>query len=272
MPYFTLTIASGTNFGNILTQVDNNEPMTYAGNPQGNRASPRAGISCWDSVGMQNYICTATDGSTNPANTTWQAQNLTVVPATTTISGTVILADDSTAIAGTDAVKALTTHAAAAAFAKKGTNSDITRLTGLTTYLTEGQGGTGFPTVLAAIKAAMPPMVNGQFITNDGSNFLWSVPNVDTVSAPTTNTALVVQSFNLLAQDGITLTMPTSPGLGSQVRFATIGTISNITLHCPGGEKIMGLAGDMTVDVSDYRFTFEWTGATRGWWLVVDGG
>ena len=246
--------------------------MVNAGNPQGVKAASRAGISCWDSVGLQNYICTVSDGSGNPANTTWVAQNLTVVPATTSVSGTVTLAADADAIAGTSATLALTPHAAAAAFATKGVNSNINRLTGLTTPLTESQGGTGFATLLAAIKAALPPMVNGKFFSNDGTNFVWNIPNVDTVASPMTNQSLVVQSFNLLAQDGITLTMPTAPVVGSQVRFATIGAITNITLHCPGGEKIMGSTSDMIVDVSDYRFTFEWTGATRGWWIVVDGG
>jgi hypothetical protein len=59
--------------------------------------------------------------------------------------------------------------------AQKGDNSDITSLSGLTTPLSQAQGGTGQTTAQAAIDALLPSQAtaNGQFLTSNGTNASW---------------------------------------------------------------------------------------------------
>lgn len=68
------------------------------------------------------------------------------------------------------------TSNAAAPFALKGSNSDITQLSGLTTALSIAQGGTGNTTATAAFNALVPSQTgnSGNYLTTNGTSTSWA--------------------------------------------------------------------------------------------------
>lgn len=68
------------------------------------------------------------------------------------------------------------TSNAAAPFALKGSNSDITQLSGLTTALSLAQGGTGQTTANAALNALLPSQTgnSGNYLTTNGTSTSWA--------------------------------------------------------------------------------------------------
>jgi len=68
------------------------------------------------------------------------------------------------------------TSSAAAPFALKGSNSDITQLSGLTTALSLAQGGTGQTTANAALNALLPSQTgnSGNYLTTNGTSTSWA--------------------------------------------------------------------------------------------------
>jgi hypothetical protein len=73
---------------------------------------------------------------------------------------------------------------AAAPFALKGANSDITQLSGLSTALSIAQGGTGNTTATAAFNALVPSQTgnSGRYLTTNGTSASWGVVSADYVA------------------------------------------------------------------------------------------
>ena len=76
------------------------------------------------------------------------------------------------------------TSDAAAPFALKGSNSDITQLSGLTTALSIAQGGTGNTTATAAFNALAPSQTgnSGKYLTTNGTSASWGTVSADYVA------------------------------------------------------------------------------------------
>lgn len=131
--------------------------------------------------------------STISASTT----STTAYKVTADTTGTLVLqtgATPTTAVTvGTDQVVTLAqplpvasggtgaTSNAAAPFALKGSNSDITQLSGLTTALSIAQGGTGQTTATAAFNALAPSQTgnSGKYLTTNGTSASWGTIAAD---------------------------------------------------------------------------------------------
>jgi Phage tail fibre repeat len=127
---------------------------------------------------------------------------------------------------------------AAAGFALKGANSDITSLTGLTTPLSVSQGGTGSASgvPLATGVSGVLPIANGGtgFSTLAATGFALKGANADITSITGLTTALTV------AQGGTGVT--TNTGTGSNVLSAspTLTGTANVAALTSSGNVIVG--------------------------------
>ena len=127
---------------------------------------------------------------------------------------------------------------AAAGFALKGANSDITSLTGLTTPLSVAQGGTGSVSGVSLTTAVsgILPIANGGtgFSTLAAAGFALKGANADITSITGLTTALTV------AQGGTGVT--TSTGTGSNVLSAspTLTGTANVAALTSSGNIIVG--------------------------------
>ena len=65
----------------------------------------------------------------------------------------------------------------------------------------------------------------------------------------------------------ITITLPASPAVGSEVHFIDSGNnfASNNLTIARNGSNILGAASNLTVSVSASAFTLVYVNATRGW-------
>lgn len=114
---YTLNVSDGTAFHTILGQVDQLLTIvTNNNNPQGNYAAGSVGVWAFRPDTSSLFICTSTDHSGDPAGTVWTSVVFSLGTATTSVPGAVQLATDGEAVTGTNSTKALTPHAAAAAF------------------------------------------------------------------------------------------------------------------------------------------------------------
>jgi hypothetical protein len=89
------------------------------------------------------------------------------------------------------------------------------------------------------------------------------VVGVSTVLAtPTTNRPRVV-----VIASGLTLDLPVSPTIGSEVSVTIAGNFTN-TIIARNGQNIMSLAEDLTIDRANVTVTLLYVDATRGWRIV----
>jgi len=126
------------------------------------------------------------------------------------------------------------TSNAAAPFALKGSNSDITQLSGLTTALSLAQGGTGQTTANAALNALLPSQTgnSGNYLTTNGTSTSWAA-----VSA------------NYLARAWVNFN-----GTGA-VAIRASGNVSSITDNGTGDYTV-----NFTAAVTDSNFAYLVTG------------
>jgi len=126
------------------------------------------------------------------------------------------------------------TSSAAAPFALKGSNSDITQLSGLTTALSIAQGGTGNTTATAAFNALVPSQTgnSGKYLTTNGTNTSWGTVSTDYVAKAWVN-------FN---------------GTGA-VAIRASGNVSSITDNGTGDYTV-----NFTTAVADSNFAYLVTG------------
>jgi hypothetical protein len=84
--------------------------------------------------------------------------------------------------------------------------------------------------------------------------------NIEVISTDTT----AVRSRTYVFTATLTLTLPSSPTAGDMVMFANRSATATPVIG-RGGQNIMGLAEDMTVDNVNYFATLVFADATRGW-------
>ena len=87
------------------------------------------------------------------------------------------------------------------------------------------------------------------------SSFPISPINTNTTAAPWTT---------YLIYGACTLTLPTSPAIGSSVGVLVLTGVTGAAIN-PGAEKIRNVAGSMNVDISPFDRTLTYQGATYGW-------
>ena len=126
------------------------------------------------------------------------------------------------------------TSSAAAPFALKGSNSDITQLSGLTTALSIAQGGTGNTTATAAFNALVPSQTgnSGKYLTTNGTDTSWGTVSTNYVAKAWVN-------FN---------------GTGA-VAIRASGNVSSITDNGTGDYTV-----NFTTAVADSNFAYLVTG------------
>ncbi len=90
----------------------------------------------------------------------------------------------------------------------------------------------------------------------------------------TINAALVAEAGDKLMVDtsvaSVTVTLPSSPEVGDEIQFADYkGTFEahNLILN-RSGNKILGKADNVQVDISDFALGLVYTGATHGWGIL----
>jgi hypothetical protein len=111
---------------------------------------------------------------------------------------------------------------------------------------------------------SVPNLTSNGTITTVGLSASGLVDFKDSVAVINTNTTATRSKTYVLDAAGITLTLPGSPSAGDWVRVvnANGGTTSVIGRN---GQKIMGLAEDMTVDSQSANFRLVYINSTYGW-------
>ena len=64
-----------------------------------------------------------------------------------------------------------------------------------------------------------------------------------------------------------TLTLPASPAAGDSIKISNIGGLANII--GANGNKIMGVTGDMTIDVTNAAFELIWSNIAAQGWIII---
>lgn len=173
MTYQSLTIDNDTDdFLTALLQVDGRCPIKYAGDPTGVVASGFAPVFLINLINGDLYYCSAADGTAD--GTIWNLVNLNVFPASTTEVGVTRFATDDDFDDESNTV-AVTPYSLEGRYAAQGDNADITSLSGLTTPVTVGQGGTGVDTLSGFINSLLPTQTSNAtlYLTTNGTDVSW---------------------------------------------------------------------------------------------------
>jgi hypothetical protein len=108
---------------------------------------------------------------------------------------------------------------------------------------------------------------SGQVLTSGGASgaISWSTINVSfTTNVITGNTTATKDNHYYANGSGITLTLPSSPTVGDEVRFSEVaGNTNNIIAR--NGSNIMGSASDLTVDTAYLVLSLRYVDSTIGW-------
>ena len=65
-----------------------------------------------------------------------------------------------------------------------------------------------------------------------------------------------------------TLTLPASPTSGDSIKISNIGGLANV-IATSGTDKIMGVAGPMTIDVTNAAFEMIWSNIAAQGWIII---
>lgn len=85
----------------------------------------------------------------------------------------------------------------------------------------------------------------------------------------TGNTQMVAGGCYIVADAGLTLTLPASPDVGDRVQIMEGSTsLLTGTVVAPGADVIHGTAGNMNIDVGDFAFAMVYVDATFGWKVI----
>jgi len=108
---------------------------------------------------------------------------------------------------------------------------------------------------------------SGQVLTSGGASgaISWSTINVSfTTNVVTGNTTASKDNHYYVNGSNITLTLPSSPTVGDEVRFSEVaGNTNNIIAR--NGSNIMGSASDLTVDTAYLVLYLRYVDSTIGW-------
>ena len=108
---------------------------------------------------------------------------------------------------------------------------------------------------------------SGQVLTSGGASgaISWSTINVSfTTNVVTGNTTASKDNHYYVNGSGITLTLPSSPTVGDEVRFSEVaGNTNNIIAR--NGSNIMGSASDLTVDTAYLVLYLRYVDSSIGW-------
>ena len=108
---------------------------------------------------------------------------------------------------------------------------------------------------------------SGQVLTSGGSSgaISWSTINVSfTTNVVTGNTTASKDNHYYVNGSNITLTLPSSPTVGDEVRFSEVaGNTNNIIAR--NGSNIMGSASDLTVDTAYLVLYLRYVDSSIGW-------
>jgi hypothetical protein len=95
---------------------------------------------------------------------------------------------------------------------------------------------------------------------------LAGVSGAMTVQITSTNTLTEVNTHYYLTTGGLTLTLPASPGAGDLVGFS-VGNFDT-TVVARNGNKVLGAAEDLAIDVANVYIELVFISATEGWQSV----
>ena len=108
---------------------------------------------------------------------------------------------------------------------------------------------------------------SGQVLTSGGASgaISWSTINVSfTTNVVTGNTTASKDNHYYVNGSNITLTLPSSPTVGDEVRFSEVaGNTNNIIAR--NGSNIMGSASDLTVDTAYLVLYLRYVDSSIGW-------
>jgi len=89
---------------------------------------------------------------------------------------------------------------------------------------------------------------------------------LNNVTTTAVSKTLVNREVCIVTAAGQTITLPSSPAVGSEV---TVGVLNfTNTVIAQGGQNIMGLGENMTIDRANVAVTLRFVDATRGWRIV----
>lgn len=108
-----------------------------------------------------------------------------------------------------------------------------------------------------------------QILTSNGTDLVWANPTTTRFVEKTSNATLSAGDKVIVdsSSSALTMTLPASPTLGDEIAIidgTNTAAINNITVS-RNGEKIDGVAADMTIDVNGAAFNIVYYNASRGW-------
>lgn len=124
------------------------------------------------------------------------------------------------------------------------------------------------------VPQAIPTAVgnNGLALTSNGTGLVWSSAGGYSFSTKTANFTAVngSQLFCNTTSSAFTITLPATPSANNYVQIVDLAGTFNINPVTVGrnGEKIMGLAEDMVLNVVNASVTLVYSGSTYGWRIV----
>lgn len=269
----------------------------------------------FNSVTLQNPLTGANGGTgiNNGSNTLTLGANLTLsgsnpLVLTTTGSTSITLPTSGTLLTSSGAASTyapiasptftgtvtIPGGASIAGYATSGVNSSITSITGLTTPLSQAQGGTGAASASAALTAlGAAPLANPTFTgtvtipggasitgyaTSGANTSLTSLANVSSIGGMpiysvlqygavcngSTNDAAAIQSAISAAQTagGGVIVFP--PGKTCDISSTLAVTASNVGFYCPSGGSVPFDINITLNPTNPNACTLEWTGSSGG--------
>jgi hypothetical protein len=106
----------------------------------------------------------------------------------------------------------------------------------------------------------------GQSSGNTGAVNLRIVPSVITSGQTILGNANSLYIFTSTTGSISTLTLPGSPTLGDSIKISNLGGLANVL--GANGNKIMGVAADMTINTPTAAFELIWSGSNNGWIII----
>lgn len=96
------------------------------------------------------------------------------------------------------------------------------------------------------------------------------VPVVKTNASPEAVTTQNQHLYVLYGSAAVTLTLPSNPAAGDYIKISNLSTLTtNVVAQAASGERIMGVAADLTLDNANAAFQLIYSGVSDPGWVVV---